>query len=317
MNTSPLFGQLIVAIVTPMHADGEVDWPGLERLVTTCLEQGADGFVTTATTGESATLSDAEKIKVARVTKTLAGSSAKVILGGASNVTSHAVELVREGARAGVDGLLVVTPYYVKPTQTGILTHFRTVADATDLPVMLYDIPGRTGKPIAPETLIAASEHPNIVAVKDAKGDLAEVSRILNETDLLYYSGDDARTLPEMAIGGVGCVTVTGNIAAASYRALIDAVDANDLETARVYHGLLEPLVRATMTHVPGTVATKYLLRGLGRLGSDRVRLPLVGPTRDEIAAIESDVAAVHDVPGVDFSDFRPDRAATAEGALL
>lgn len=317
MTTTPVLGQLIVAIVTPMRADGEVDWPGLERLVGDCLAQGADGFVTTATTGESATLSDAEKIKVARAAKAVAGSAANVIVGGASNVTAHAVEFVKEAERAGGDGVLVVTPYYVKPTQSGLLAHFRTVADAVDLPVMLYDIPGRTGRPIAADTLIAASEHPNIVAVKDAKGDFAEVARILRLTGLQYYAGDDAHVLPEMALGGVGVVSVTANIAAAAYRRLIDAVNANDLGTARVYNERLEPLVRATMTHVPGTVATKYILHGLGRIESAQVRLPLVGPTESEIAQIEADIADVVDVPGVGFADFRPDRAAAVEGALL
>ena len=298
MDTTPILGQLLVAIVTPMRSDGEVDWPSLERLVGECLDQGADGFVTTAT-------------------KAIVGEAAPVIVGGASNATAHAVEFVQRAERAGGDGVLVVTPYYVKPTQAGLLAHFRAVADATRLPVMLYDIPGRTGKAISAETLVAASEHPNIVAVKDAKGDLAEVSYILGCTGLQYYSGDDAHILPELSIGAVGCVTVTGNIAPAAYRKLIDAVNVGDFATARVYHDHLEPLVSAAMTHVPGTVATKCILQGLGRIGTSRVRLPLVGPTASEFAQIEADISRVHDVPGVEFTDFRPDRAAATGGALL
>ena len=160
---------------------------------------------------------------------------------------------------------MIVTPYYNKPTQAGILTHFRMIADATDLPVILYDIPGRTGVEIKYETILRASKHPNILGVKDAKGDLSEVSRVLNQTDLLYFAGDDANALPTLAIGGTGLVGVTANIAPQPYRTMVDAVNANDLATATAAHRALEPLVRATMTHVPGTVAAKYILHGLGQ----------------------------------------------------
>jgi 4-hydroxy-tetrahydrodipicolinate synthase len=190
------------------------------------------------------------------------------------------------------------------------------VADATDLPVILYDIPGRTGVPIRFETILRAAKHPNIVAVKDAKGDFSEVSRVLNRTDLLYFSGDDANVLPHLAIGAVGLVGVTANIAAAPYRSIVDAVNRNDLAAATAQHRLLEPLVRAVMTHVPGTVAAKYVLHGLGRISSPRVRLPLVGPEEAEAAVIEDDLALVRDVAGADFRNFRPDRNAAAGGAL-
>lgn len=190
------------------------------------------------------------------------------------------------------------------------------VADATDLPVILYDIPGRTGVPIQYETLLRLAKHPNIRAVKDAKGDFSEVSRVLNQTDLLYFSGDDANVLPQLAIGATGLIGVTANITAAPYRVIIDAVNAGDLDTARTAHQQLEPLVRAVMTHVPGTVAAKYILHGLGRISSPRVRLPLVGPEEWEAALIEDDLSLVQDVPGVDFSNFRPDRNAAAGGAL-
>jgi 4-hydroxy-tetrahydrodipicolinate synthase len=211
---------------------------------------------------------------------------------------------------------MIVTPYYNKPTQAGLLTHFRMVADATDLPVILYDIPGRTGVPIRYETIIRAAKHPNIVAIKDAKGDFSEVSRVLNQTDLLYFSGDDANVLPHLAIGASGLIGVTANVAAAPYRTIVDAVNAGDLATATAQHRLLEPLVRAIMTHVPGTVAAKYVLHGLGRIGSPRVRLPLVGPEEAEAAVIEDELALVHGVAGADFRNFRPDRNAAAGGAL-
>jgi 4-hydroxy-tetrahydrodipicolinate synthase len=250
------------------------------------------------------------------VAKSVSAGRAKVITGGGSNETAHAIELYKHSAQAGADGIMIVTPYYNKPTQAGVLTHFRMIADATDLPVLLYDIPGRTGIPITYETLLRAAKHPNILGVKDAKGDLSEVSRVMNQTDLLYFAGDDANALPTLAIGGAGLIGVTANVATGPYRAMVDAVNANDLATATAAHKTLEPLVRATMTHVPGTVAAKYILHGLGRITSPRVRLPLVGPEEAEAALIEDEIALVHGIPGIDPKHFRPDRNAAAGGAL-
>jgi len=272
--------------------------------------------VVTGTTGETSTLTDAEKIQLVTTGKSVSSGRAKIITGGGSNETAHAIELYKASEKAGADGLMIVTPYYNKPTQAGVLTHFRMISDATDLPVILYDIPGRSGIEITYDTLLRAAKHPNIVAVKDAKGDLSEVSRVMNNTDLIYFAGDDANALPTLAIGGAGLIGVTANIAPEPYRLMVDAVNSGDLHTATAQHKLLEPLVRATMTHVPGTVATKYILQGLGRIGSARVRLPLVGPEESEAAIIENDIALVHGVPGVDFSNFRPDRNAAAGGAL-
>lgn len=314
-HTNP-FGQVLVALVTPMTADGEVDWAGVEKHMDDVISSGADGIVVTGTTGETSTLTDAEKVELVRLGKQVAAGRATIITGGPSNETAHAIQLAKKSEKAGADGVMIVTPYYVKPTQAGLLTHFRLVADATDLPVILYDIPGRAGVPIQYETILRAAKHPNIVAVKDAKGDFAEVSRVINATDLLYFSGDDANILPHLAIGATGMISVTANIASTAYRALVDAVNGNDLQTATRIHGLLEPLARATMKHVPGTVSTKYILNGLGRIDTPRVRLPLVGPEEAEAAAIEADLDLVHDVPGVDFSNFRPDRNAAAGGAL-
>lgn len=303
-------------MVTPMTFEGEVDWPGVESLMDTLISHGADGLVVTGTTGETSTLTDAEKIQLVTTGKSVSSGRAKIITGGGSNETAHAIELYKASKKAGADGVMIVTPYYNKPTQAGVLTHFRMISDATDLPVILYDIPGRSGIEITYDTLLRAAKHPNIVAVKDAKGDLSEVSRVMNNTDLIYFSGDDANALPTLAIGGAGLIGVTANIAPEPYRLMVDAVNAGDLHTATAQHKLLEPLVRATMTHVPGTVATKYILQGLGRIGSARVRLPLVGPEESEAAIIENDIALVHGVPGVDFSNFRPDRNAAAGGAL-
>jgi 4-hydroxy-tetrahydrodipicolinate synthase len=310
------FGQVLVALVTPFTHDGEVHWADVEKHIDDLVTHGADGIVVTGTTGETSTLTDPEKIKLVEVAKDVAAGRAKVITGGGSNETAHAIELYKKSEKAGADGVMIVTPYYNKPTQAGILTHFRMVADATDLPVILYDIPGRTGVEIKYETILRAAKHPNILAVKDAKGDLSEVSRVLNQTDLLYFAGDDGNALPTLAIGGTGLIGVTANIAPAKYREIVDAVNANDLDTARAAHQALEPLVRATMTHVPGTVAAKYILHGFGRITSPRVRLPLVGPEEHEAALIEDEIALVHDIEGIDPKKFRPDANAAAGGAL-
>lgn len=315
MRENP-FGQVLVALVTPFQADGEVAWDDVERLIESVVSDGADGIVISGTTGETSTLTDPEKIRLIEVAKAVAGDRAKVIQGGGSNETAHAMELYRQAEKAGADGVMIVTPYYNKPTQAGVLTHFRMIADATDLPVILYDIPGRSGIQITYETLLRASQHPNILAVKDAKGDFAEVSRVLNQTDLLYFSGDDANVLPHLSIGAAGLIGVTANIAPGPYRTMVDSVNRGELAAAQEQHRLLEPLVRATMTHVPGTVSSKYILHGLGRIQSPRVRLPLVGPEDHEAARIEDDIALVHGIDGFDTAEFRPDRNAAAGGAL-
>ena len=315
-TTNNPFGQVLVALVTPFTADGEVDWASVEKHIDNVINDGADGIVVTGTTGETSTLTDPEKIRLVEVGKSVSGGRAKIITGGGSNETAHAMQLAKQSEKAGADGNLVVTPYYNKPTPAGVLTHFRMIADATDLPVILYDIPGRTGIPITYDTILRAAKHPNILAIKDAKGDFSEVSRVLNQTDLMYFSGDDANVLPHLAVGATGLIGVTNNIAARPYRIMIDAVNAGDLATATAMHQALEPLVRATMTHVPGTVAAKYILHGLGRIASPRVRLPLVGPEEWEAAKIEDELDLVRSIPGVSFSNFRPDRNAAAGGAL-
>ncbi|MBF4633780.1 4-hydroxy-tetrahydrodipicolinate synthase [Agreia pratensis] len=310
------FGQVLVALVTPFTADGEVDWPSVEKHIDNVINHGADGIVVSGTTGETSTLTDAEKLQLVQVAKSVSAGRAKVLTGGGSNETAHAMQLARQSEKAGADGNLVVTPYYNKPTQAGLLTHFRMIADSTDLPVILYDIPGRTGVPIKYETILRLAKHPNILAIKDAKGDFSEVSRVINQTDLMYFSGDDANVLPHLSIGATGLIGVTNNIASGPYRTMVDAVNAGDLATATAAHQSLEPLVRAVMTHVPGTVAAKYILHGLGRIGSPRVRLPLVGPEEWEAAQIENEIDLVKGIPSIDFTNFRPDRNAAAGGAL-
>ncbi|MCX8529060.1 MAG: 4-hydroxy-tetrahydrodipicolinate synthase [Rhodoluna sp.] len=316
MSHKNIFGQTLVALVTPMTADGEVNWADTEKLIDYVISNGADGVVVTGTTGETSTLTDAEKIKLVEVGKSVSGGRAKIITGGGSNETAHAMQLYKASEKAGADGIMIVTPYYNKPTQAGVLTHFRMVADSTDLPVILYDIPGRAGIAISQDTFHRASKHPNIVAVKDARGDLAQATRIMNETGLFYFSGDDSNLLPHLSIGAVGCISVTANIAPAAYRELIDAANRNDFHHALTVHNSLDPLQRAAMTHVPGTVAAKYILNGLGVISSPRVRLPLVGPEDAEAARIEADIDLVGAITGLSFDNFRPDRNAAAGGAL-
>ena len=311
-----LFGQVLVALVTPMTPDGEVDWAATEKHLDYVISNGADGVVVTGTTGETSTLTDAEKLQLVKVGKSVSAGRAKIITGGGSNETAHAMQLYKASEAAGADGVMIVTPYYNKPTQAGVLTHFRMIADATDLPVILYDIPGRTGIAISYDTFHRAAKHPNIIAVKDAKGDLAQASRIMNETGLIYFSGDDSNVLPHMSIGATGCIGVTANVAPAAYREMVDAANRNDYHHALKVHNALEPLQRSLMTHVPGTVAAKYVLHGLGLINSPRVRLPLVGPEDAEAARIESDIDSVINVPGLSFENFRPDRNAAAGGAL-
>ena len=316
MSNPQIFGQVLVALVTPMNAEGEVDWAATERHIDYVISNGADGVVVTGTTGETSTLTDAEKIKLVEVGKSVSAGRAKIITGGGSNETAHAMQLYKASEKAGADGVMIVTPYYNKPTQAGVLTHFRLIADATDLPVILYDIPGRSGIAISYDTFHRAAKHPNIVAVKDAKGDLAQASRLLNETDLMYFSGDDSNVLPHISIGATGLIGVTANIAPAAYREMIDATNRNDFHHALSVHNALEPLQRAIMSHVPGTVAAKYVMHGLGLISSPRVRLPLVGPEDAEAALIESGIDQVGSVPGLSFDNFRPDRNAAAGGAL-
>ncbi|HLY33198.1 MAG TPA: 4-hydroxy-tetrahydrodipicolinate synthase, partial [Jatrophihabitantaceae bacterium] len=204
---SPPFGRLLTAMVTPFAVTGELDLDKAAELATYLVdEQGNEGLVVNGTTGEAPTTSDTEKAELVRAVKDAVGNRAHVLAGVGTFDTVHTIHLAEQAAKAGADGLLVVTPYYSKPPQDGVRRHFLSVADATELPLMLYDIPGRTATPIATETLLAVAEHERIVGVKDAKGDLVASSKVIAETDLAFYSGDDAMTLPLLAVGGVGVV---------------------------------------------------------------------------------------------------------------
>ncbi|WP_028271953.1 MULTISPECIES: 4-hydroxy-tetrahydrodipicolinate synthase [Arthrobacter] len=288
---NPAFGTLLTAMVTPFTEDGKVDYQQAAELAVKLVDDGCDGLVVTGTTGETSTLTDEENVGMFRAVKDAVGGRAAIIAGTGTNDTAHSVHLSKQAAEVGVDGLLIVTPYYNKPSQAGVRAHFETIASATDVPVMLYDIPGRSSIQIAPETMIRLSEHPNIVAVKDAKADFAAATRVMANTDLLFYSGDDGLTLQWMALGAVGLVGVTTHVATRRFRELIDAVNANDLGTARKINFELEPVIRATMTRVQGAVAAKQILKWQGVLPNSVVRLPLVEPDEAEIAIIREDLA--------------------------
>src|ERR671928_1327533 len=216
------FGRVLTAMVTPFTDEGEIDLAGAQELAAHLVDRGAhDGLVVHGTTGESPTTSDAEQHAVLEAVLDAVGDRAVVVAGVGTNDTAHSIELARQAERLGAHGLLVVTPYYSKPTQDGLIRHFTAVADSTDLPVMLYDIPPRSVVPIEVETLVRLAEHPNIVAVKDAKGDLGSVAWTLARTDLAYYSGEDMLNLPLLAIGAVGVVSVVGHVVGAALAARV------------------------------------------------------------------------------------------------
>lgn len=287
----PFFGRLLTAMVTPFAADGSVDEKQTAELAEYLVEQGHDGLIVCGTTGEYSTMTDEENERVFRIVKEAVGSQAKIVAGVGSNDTAHTLHLASRAEAVGVDGLLVVTPYYNKPTQAGLVGHFEAVANAVKTPVMLYDIPGRAGIPITPDTYRTLAEHENIVAVKDAKADLVSASEVMASTDLQYYSGDDGLTLPWLALGAVGLIGVTTHVAPQHFRKLIDATVAGNLAEAQSINHELVPIVRATMSRVPGCVAAKEILRWQGILTSSKVRLPHVAPTETEEALMRADLA--------------------------
>lgn len=273
-------------MVSPMNPDGSLDLAGAQELAVHLMDRGHDGLVVNGTTGESPTTTDAEKVDLVRAVVEAVGQRAHIIAGAGSNNTAHSIESARAAAKAGANGLLVVTPYYSKPPQEGVLAHFTAVADATDLPVMVYDIPGRTGTPIHTQTLLRMAEHPRIVAVKDAKGDLFAASEVMSQTDLLWYSGDDALNLAHLTQGAVGMVSVVGHVAGLQYAEMVAAVGQGNLARAIEIHRQLIPAVNAVMHITQGAITVKAALHDRGVISSDTVRLPLVKATTDQLAQL-------------------------------
>ncbi|MGN6522595.1 MAG: 4-hydroxy-tetrahydrodipicolinate synthase [Actinomycetes bacterium] len=278
------FGRVLTAMVTPFDDAGRLDLDAAAHRATHLVDLGNDGLVISGTTGESPTTSDDEKSSLLRVVLDAVGDRATVVAGVGTNDTAHTIELARAAEKTGAHGLLVVTPYYSKPPQESLRAHFAAVADATDLPVMLYDIPGRSGVPIATETLLRLAEHDRITAVKDAKGDPFAATQVMAATDLAYYSGDDALNLPLLAVGAVGVVSVTGHLVADRHRELVEAVDAGDLARARDVNFAVAPVTVEVMTRTQGVIAAKAALQWQGVLSSRFVRLPLL-PADDTFTA--------------------------------
>lgn len=283
-------GTFLTAMVTPFKADGSLDTDTAARLATHLVDSGCDGLVISGTTGESPTTTDAEKSLLLRAVVDAVGDRARIVAGVGTYDTAHSVHLAKAAAAAGAHGLLVVTPYYSRPPQSGLVAHFSAVADATDLPVILYDIPPRSVVPIEWDTMRAVASHPNIVAVKDAKGDLPGAAQIMAETGLAYYSGDDALNLPWLAMGAVGFVSVWGHVAAGQLRDMLSAFNSGDLATARKIAVTLAAL-DAAQTRLGGVTMSKEGLRLLGFETGDP-RLPQMPATPDQIAALAADMRA-------------------------
>ena len=270
----PIFGRLLTAMITPFGTDGNVDLAEAARLARHLVdEQGHDGLVVNGTTGESPTTSDAEKRDLLTTVMETVGDRASVVAGVGTFDTRHTIELAEQANEAGADGLLVVTPYYSRPPVDALETHFLTVADATELPVMLYDIPHRAGIPIPETSLMRLADHPRIAAVKDAKGDICSSSAVIAGTTLAYYAGDDAYLLPLLAVGGAGVVGTSTHFSGLRVRALIDAFVAGELEQARQLNAQLLPVFRGVFA-TQGTMMVKAALNHRG-FGVGKCRPPM------------------------------------------
>jgi 4-hydroxy-tetrahydrodipicolinate synthase len=270
------FGSSLVAMVTPMRPDGRVNQDAAGRLAGHLLAAGCDGLVVAGTTGESPTLTPAETAELIATVAQRARGRARVIAGVGTNDTAHSVSQARQAEAAGADALLLVAPYYSRPTQAGVVAHSRAVADATALPVMLYDVPHRTGTPFTAAALIELARHPRVLAVKDAKGELFEAVSVMAETPLAYYCGIDELNLPYLAAGASGVVSVVANVAPAQITELVGAVRSGDLPRARAINRSLVPLTDAIMRTSQGPIMAKAALAELGILDHATVRLPLL-----------------------------------------
>jgi 4-hydroxy-tetrahydrodipicolinate synthase len=292
MTTNPApFGQMITAMITPMHPDGTVDFDGAARLADYLVtDMRNDGLVVNGTTGEAPTTSDDEKERLLQVVLEAVGARAKVVAGVGTNETEHTIELARTAERVGVHGILVVTPYYNKPPQPALEAHFTAVADATGLPMLIYDIPSRTGAAVATDTLVRLAAHPRIVGVKDAKDAPSATSHVLGRTDLVYYCGTDLLNLPWLALGAVGFVSVVGHVAGDRLREMIDAFGAGDVARARQLHYELLPVYDGLFRN-QGAVMTKAALDLLGLPGG-AVRGPLLAATAAERQQLALDLSA-------------------------
>ena len=288
-----LFGTNLVAMVTPMHLDGTISEPGLTSLVDHLLATGCDGIVVGGTTGESPTLTEAEAARLVAAVAAQTKNQARVLAGIGTYDTAASIRRARDAEASGADALLLVCPYYSKPTQAGVVAHCVAVADATGLPVMLYDVPARTGIAMEAPTLVELAGHPRIRAVKDAKGDLFEAMSVMARTPLAYYCGIDELNLPYLACGATGVLSVVGNVAADRNAELIKAVRSGDLGSAKAIQASLIPLVDAIMRTSQGVVMAKAALARLGIIPHATVRLPLLEPPPPHLQRLTDALATV------------------------
>jgi 4-hydroxy-tetrahydrodipicolinate synthase len=290
-TTTGPFGRMMTAMITPMTADGAVDYDGAARLAAHLVDDMRnEGLVVNGTTGEAPTTTDAEKERIIRVVLEAVGDRATVVAGVGTNITAHTQELARQAERAGAHGLLVVTPYYNKPAQDALAAHFTAVADSTSLPVLIYDIPGRTATAVATDTLVKLAAHPRIVGVKDAKGDPAATSWVLARSDLVYYSGDDMVNLPWLSLGAVGFVSVTGHVVGDRLFEMLEAFAAGRNADAREIHTEVLP-VNVGLFRNQAAVMTKAAMDLLGLPGGG-VRGPLLAANDAERRQLREDLIA-------------------------
>jgi 4-hydroxy-tetrahydrodipicolinate synthase len=290
--TAP-FGRVLTAMATAFHDDGSVDLDGTARIAVHLVDHGHDGVVVSGTTGEAPTTTTAEDGEILRAVKDAVGDRATVVAGVGTNSTAHSVELARQAEKLGADGLLLVTPYYNKPSQAGVQHHFRTVVEATGVPVMLYDVPGRTGTTIAPQTYAAVADLDSVVAVKDAVGDFSRGVRIMDETGLAFYSGDDDANLGWLAHGACGFVSVAGHACGDQLRAMLDRFLAGDHVAALATYRQILPAIDAIMGVANyGATTAKATLQLLGVLDNRNVRSPLVPLDEAEVEALRAGLVA-------------------------
>jgi 4-hydroxy-tetrahydrodipicolinate synthase len=291
MSTPTPFGRLITAMVTPFDKDGAIDWDGVAKLAQHLVDTGHDGIAVNGTTGEAPTTKSSEKLEIIKVVKSVVGSKVKVLSGAGDNETSYTVEQAKRSQEAGADGILIVTPYYNKPPQAGIEAHFRAVAAATDLPIMMYDIPGRTGVEIESDTIVKLFETvDNIVALKDAKGNIAATSWVIKRCGIPVYSGDDILNLPFLSVGAVGFVSVCGHTVGSELKEMLNAWFSGDSERALAIHQQLLPVFTGTF-RTQGAILTKAAMNLMGLPGGT-TRLPLVDATPAQIEQLRKDLIA-------------------------
>jgi 4-hydroxy-tetrahydrodipicolinate synthase len=282
------FGRMLTAMVTPFKKTGEIDWPAVEKIAAHLVATGHDGIVLNGTTGEAPTTSDDEKDELIKVVRKVVGGKIKIIAGAGNNETSHSVEQAKRAAKVGADGLLVVSPYYNRPPQAGVYAHFKAMADATDLSIILYDIPKRTGVEIETDTICKLAEHPRVAALKDAKGDPAATSQVIKKSQIPVYSGDDILNLILLSVGAVGFISVCGHTVGAQLKAMLNAWFAGDFKKALEIHQQLLPVFIGTF-RTQGAILSKAGLTLMGLPGGF-TRLPLVDATEEQIKQLKIDL---------------------------